>query len=346
MPDAHDPLEQIRRLAPLDREHLMASWSDSDAKPALLQEILTMPPTAVEQPTSTGPAAPTRPRRRIGWRLAAVAAAALAVVAVGLPIAGRFVGSAAIATPDLTVPVDTEPGPAADELQRMGELAALSPHPEGVHSASMGFALHTAVSQGQADSEFLVSTHHSWVGDDGSRVLCDGPRQTVEVALAATIRLVDTPPPCEQVRRYAPGELEATVPSAPPTGDPTSVRAQLADDPERDDISEVVTPFLDARRHRFLTPAETRTLLDTLATFDQVGDYGTVEDLAGRQVHTFGWVTDDSGLPTRHLLMLDPDTGHVLAHEQALTVDAGKLDVPVPTVIAYSAWFESTAPMP
>lgn len=62
----------------------------------------------------------------------------------------------------------------------------------------------------------------------------------------------------------------------------------------------------------------------------QVGDYGTVQGLGRRPSPGIRWVTDGSGISTRNLLMLDPDTGHVLAHEQALTVHAAKLGVPRP----------------
>lgn len=79
MRDHHDPVDAIRRLAPIDRDRLAASWSDSDAKTALFQEITAMP---VETDTLTRPPAPRRiPRRTLAL------AASLAVAAITLAVA-------------------------------------------------------------------------------------------------------------------------------------------------------------------------------------------------------------------------------------------------------------------
>jgi hypothetical protein len=113
-----DPIDEIRRLDPVDGARLAASWDGSDAKQALFQEITTMPvdtdvPDA--RPTATAPTAstsvPARPRRRVAVALAGgiAAAAALAIVPGLLPDSG----SAAYALrelPDGVLEIDTTRG--------------------------------------------------------------------------------------------------------------------------------------------------------------------------------------------------------------------------------------------
>ncbi|HEX2028562.1 MAG TPA: hypothetical protein VHF25_11270 [Nitriliruptorales bacterium] len=98
MRDHHDPVDAIRRLAPMDRDRLAASWSDSDAKLALFQEITAMP---IDAKAVTHPPAPARvPQRR---RILALAAG-IAVVAATLAVAPGLVfdkGSRAFAIREL-----------------------------------------------------------------------------------------------------------------------------------------------------------------------------------------------------------------------------------------------------
>lgn len=113
-----DPIDELRRLDPVDGARLAASWDGSDAKQALFQEIITMPVDtdtpdahhAVTPPATSMPASP-RPRRRVAVALAgaAAAAAALAIVPGLLPDSG----SAAYAVrelPDGVLEIDTARG--------------------------------------------------------------------------------------------------------------------------------------------------------------------------------------------------------------------------------------------
>lgn len=79
------PIDDLARIDPVDGDRLAASWSNSDAKQALLQEITTMPVETLQPvAASTGATGPSLRRApRGGLRLAT----AVAVVAAALIIA-------------------------------------------------------------------------------------------------------------------------------------------------------------------------------------------------------------------------------------------------------------------
>lgn len=84
MRDHRDTLDAVRRLAPFDGDRLAASWSDSDAKSALFQEI-TVRTSAAE--TAPSRATSTRAPRRRG----VLAAAGIVVVALALAVVPALV---------------------------------------------------------------------------------------------------------------------------------------------------------------------------------------------------------------------------------------------------------------
>jgi hypothetical protein len=108
-----DPIDELKRLDPIDGDRLAASWDGSDAKQALFQEITTMPLDALPAaPSSPRTAPPSPPRRRRTLALAG----GLAAVAVGLAVAPGLLsdgGDAAYAVrelPDGVLVVDTSYG--------------------------------------------------------------------------------------------------------------------------------------------------------------------------------------------------------------------------------------------
>lgn len=75
-----------------------------------------------------------------------------------------------------------------------------------------------------------------------------------------------------------------------------------------------------------------------LAAEPRLRSYGDVTDRAGRDGVVIGFDSDDSGLPARYQLIVDPETGTPLASEEILTTDPGKLNVRVPAVIGYAVY--------
>lgn len=75
--------DAIRRLDPIDGEALMNSWSQSDAKQALFQEVTAMPTNTLDIPSHVAPAPPTRSRRfSVAMGLAVLAVALFALQSI------------------------------------------------------------------------------------------------------------------------------------------------------------------------------------------------------------------------------------------------------------------------
>jgi hypothetical protein len=68
---------------------------------------------------------------------------------------------------------------------------------------------------------------------------------------------------------------------------------------------------------------------------------GKVTDRAGRVGVAVSVETDDSGLPSRQMLIVDPNDGRLLGTEEMLTETAGKLNVPIPSVTSYTIFLDS-----
>jgi hypothetical protein len=64
---------------------------------------------------------------------------------------------------------------------------------------------------------------------------------------------------------------------------------------------------------------------------------GEVTDRAGRSGQAIAFDFDLS-LPKRWMLVISPETGRLLAFEEILTTDAGKLNIQIPAVIGYEVF--------
>jgi hypothetical protein len=115
MSDRHETDDALRRLEPIDRDELLSSWSASQAKQALFQEITSMP---VGTPS---PARTRIPRKRL---VPAVALAVMLLSAVGAYAGGTYVGEDIPGSPWIT---------AEEAAERILELAdeVEIPVPEG-----------------------------------------------------------------------------------------------------------------------------------------------------------------------------------------------------------------------
>lgn len=87
-----------------------------------------------------------------------------------------------------------------------------------------------------------------------------------------------------------------------------------------------------------LAPQVRAAVLRYLARTPGIAVGGVVSDRAGRRGVALHLDTTMSGLPERRTLIVDPDDGRILGNEATLTRDPGKLNVPIPTVVAYNVF--------
>jgi len=124
----------------------------------------------------------------------------------------------------------------------------------------------------------------------------------------------------------------------PPT-DPTALAAWLRQGhPAAAGPQETMVAITDLVKEQVLSPAQRAAVLRVLGTVPGLIDLGTTTDRAGRPAHAFAVDSSTNGLPARYTLLIDPGTGTVLGYEQTLTQSAGKLNVPIPSVIGYDLY--------
>lgn len=113
MNERHDPIDDVRELAGIDREQLASSWADSEAKKAIFEEITAMPVQTAPDP---------RPSRTPKRRLIPAIALGLMMLGGGAYAVGTYVGEDIPDSPWIT----TE-----EAAERVPEFAGDIPIPEG-----------------------------------------------------------------------------------------------------------------------------------------------------------------------------------------------------------------------
>ncbi len=274
----------------------------------------------------------TAPRPRLV--MAGIAAALVVVLAGALTVLPRGqAGTAYAATPPM---LDYTPAPeltAAGVLEQAAAAAEAQPPAVGTYQylERAGWYLDTSVSEGVATSEILPETEELWITGDGSgrwvsmdasgKIVADEPVAAGELT---TFDLTALP-------------LERTALGAQLLGDPQvpgDDNAGIPDDIERvERATEILTAHAGGGR---LPPPALRAALFRVLADQDLTVFGRTTDRAGRPAVAVGMDADYSGLPTSHRLLIDPDTGNLLAEEEILTTDAGALNVPIPSVISYT----------
>lgn len=138
---------------------------------------------------------------------------------------------------------------------------------------------------------------------------------------------------------YAAGEFRPVYETTPPTGTGQMQKYLEAGHPVAEQgTAELFVAVEDLARSWSLDGAQRAAVLQVLAAAPGVRLLGTTRDRLGRAGTAFGVDSDMGGLPMRYVLVFDAPTGELLSGETQLTTDAGQLDVPAPSVIAYSVW--------
>jgi len=143
----------------------------------------------------------------------------------------------------------------------------------------------------------------------------------------------NTPP---DVTDYPPGSYPAIWPDRPPT-DPVDLTRWLLSTRPPGGVMAIVDAANDLLEERVLTGPERAALIRVLAQQPGIRYEGETVDRGGRPGYGFSVESADSGLPTRYTFIISA-RGRFLAYEQMLTETAGRLNVPVPSVISYTVY--------
>jgi hypothetical protein len=351
-------VQQLRqRWGPLDPARGDDWRPGPEVRRRTLEAILASGPPDLPTTATVGTPRPA-PRRRILVAAAATTVAFLAAVTsiVAVNTIGTQPAFAATPAPlEITAPTDAVP--AAERLQRTATTvqrsagsAAVPPADRSVeHRIVAQWALHTRIGGQRVDSAVIPTRRESWrTADNAGRV--------VERHLPAVFRSdqerrawqdAGSPGADPSTRRsdFPAREFPALWAQRPPTTVP-ALRAWLGRNHSGGDAT--ADAIADLLGERVLTPPERVALLRVLAGIPGLTFAGTTTDRAGRRGEVYSVVLTASGLPTTYTFIIDPGTGIFLAHERALTTDAGRLNVRLPAVIRYDTYLtaEFVAAMP
>jgi hypothetical protein len=270
------------------------------------------------QRSSPGTMSPLpKPRRsRPVWL---VPVAALSMMAALLAVQFNPVGTAATAqaaTPQLLA-YSAVPGSAQAVLRALASDVRALPASAAAdgdirYTRTSAWTLNTRVDGQMVTSVVLPEIRETWRAPDGSGRLRVAPDEPIYPSAEARRDWSSGAPPLRvRDQQVGPGEIAAMYPDDL-SADPGLLRIELAD--VRAAVLEVVAGTAGLQ------------LL------------GETVDRAGRAGLAVGVETADSGLPTLHTLIFDQTDGTLLAAEQTLTQTAGKLNVPVPSVIGYTLY--------
>jgi hypothetical protein len=262
-------------------------------------------------------------------------------------IPGRVDRRANAATPPLLLPID-EPGVASRPLLEHLAAAAERQPPLGDghyrYHRSASWYLHTTVHDADTASSVVVpAVTESWVAPDGSGLVREAQGDPVDARRPgpdADHRAVDELPDGDpETTMFEPGDLYYPPTSSLPR-DPDALRRVLVahDDGEVPDHAVLFVSLQELVAQQRLGPDLLAAFYRMLAAETSLRSFGRVTDRAGRDGIAVGFDSDDGGLPTRYLLIADPETGTPLGSEEILTTDAGKLAVDVPAVIGYAVY--------
>jgi hypothetical protein len=323
-----DVIELLKRADPADREQLRAK----DPPRATLNAILANP-----RPADGSVAVPRRHRRaRLLAPAAALAAALIAVVLVLPGGGGRGVQSAAAAALERIAdiaraqPPTLPPGDSRFLYFRLESKGFLAMGPEppfhrGIRTRDdFGFLLDFRTTQ-----EVWVGEHRGLVRNAGAAPTFASPRDRRAWEEAGRPKL---PPAHDDTTPTNSGIERLRIPT-----DPSALLDHLRERAESEDHGNAWifgTLLTDYLREWGITPEQRAALYEAAARLPGVDLLGPRRDPAGRR--GVGFAMNDGEEHMRHTLIVDPDTGELLA-QTSQTLPGG----PIPPGATTSTVFHS-----
>jgi hypothetical protein len=283
-------------------------------------------------------------RRRPMLLTAGFAAAAVVLVAV---IGTQVVGLPRPAYAATPVPLayTSGGGDAAALLTDIATRAAGAPGPARTgtdeHLVTQSWSLFTQIDGEQVRTAVVPVRTESWrsPNDSGRVDMRYGEPEFPTGSSRLSWRLQGSPggDASPRTEAFAAGQFPTMWRGASPT--PAGMTSFLAiGHPAGNGPAETLIAVTDLARERLLTPELRAATLRVIAELPGLTYDGTVTDRVGRPGVAFSVVSDHTGLPTRHTVIVDRANGTLLDYESTLTTTAGKLGVRVPAVISYDTF--------
>lgn len=249
-----------------------------------------------------------------------------------LPGGSRTIAYAATPRPLSYEPVaDALDGPALlrEVAARIEQLPDDTGHGRYSYVELRSWHLWTAVDGQRVTSEVVPQQTRTWRAADGS-----GRIETTTLRDDASSHSTED---------FGPGQLAAMWPTGSLSADDQTLANQLTiGHPASNGPVERLVAIEDAYKQMPLPPEVRAALLRYLAQTPGLELTGRVIDRVGRAGLAFSLESGYSGLPTRYTLIIDPEQGRLIGSEEMLTKTAGKLNVPVPSIIGYTAYLSAS----
>ncbi|MFE3253677.1 CU044_5270 family protein [Streptomyces sp. NPDC059209] len=288
--------------------------------------------------------------RRHRWSLAGVAVATSATVGfVAVFTLGPTAQPAYAVTPN-PLSYSHTGDPAAPVLEEIAEEAerVSTKTPSGENGSQYfeqeSWSLSTRIDGIQVTSAIVPERRETWTKPDGSarwKVRTqppefENPSQRDEWEDAGSIG--------EESQEYADsrGPADPSDPrNQPAPTDPAAMGKWLSLGYQNPGRGEIFDSVSERNLDRIFSLTQRTALLRHLATLDGVAYRGSVKDRSGRPGEAFSVRSSYGGLPKVQTLIFDSRTARLLAYEEELTTDAGKLNVKVPAVVLYVTYLEA-----
>jgi hypothetical protein len=298
--------------------------------------------------TTVTPVRPPVARRSLLVGVAAVSAGAVGVVVLDPFGAAQ---PAAAATPPMIAGLLGSGKPATAALSQLANQAVSIAEPPGNESGlhmvrTESWELSTRIDGKQVRSAVVPEiTELAWSADRSGHITTRTGRPYFPNSQYQSAWKNDGSPGRQgtvvRSQTWQAGGYAPMFPNLPLPSDPGRLLAALTAAHPIDELGtgELAIAIRDLYNESQPGPQVRANLLRLLADRPDVVSLGRLTDRAGRPAECFAVDSTLTGLPQRQLVMFSPTTGSLLAMEEVLTQDSGRLGVRIPSVVSYRLYY-------
>jgi hypothetical protein len=228
--------------------------------------------------------------------------------------------------------------------QRVEKLPNDSPSGQTEHFVQESWSLSTRIDGMTVTSAVIPERRETWKEPDGSEtwnVTTQKPQFQTE-SQRKTWEDSGAPGSLPEKNSGSVGPADKSDPrNEQPPSDVMGMQKWLALGYESAGSGEVFDSVSERNLDRIFSPKQRAAILRVLKTQKGIEYRGKVRDRSGRPGEAFSVSTMYGGLPKDQTLIFEPNTGKLLAYEEELTGDAGKLKVRTPAVVLYVTYLKA-----
>ncbi|MFB7999812.1 CU044_5270 family protein [Streptomyces sp. NPDC056002] len=302
-----------------------------EEREALLERILSEPQSRTRRSVRRRKAS----RKKVGLTVALAVTGALAATAAVVSdlLPGSYPEPACGATPPMLKISSARDLSAREELEAVARRTERLKEPTSSsdHFVQETWSLSTRIGGRQITSAVVPERRDSWKSADGT--------------IKWSVRAEDPQFQNSKQKEMWQGQWDSIDEPTTRTGKggssygnppgPDGMRKWLGKGSPGDTAGFISESLVQKLMTNHLSPRQRAAVLRTLAAKKGLRFSGSTTDRAGRDGVAFTVESTNSVVPSKHILIIDPRHGRVLAYEEVLTGDPGRLKVKTPAVVNY-----------